>query len=376
MAAYAKKGNERLLEDARHALQEPAGARPPVAREVRQGSRPRRRATSRTRSTARSTTRGIEADSAEGTKFGARGTPAFFINGRPLSGAQPFDAFKKVIDEELANADKAMSRRRQAGQRLRRAHANGKQARRAARRSKPAQPQPAQADPNAVYKVPVGNSPEKGPKTAKVTIVQFSDFQCPFCSRVEPTITDLEKDYGKDVRVVWKNNPLPFHQNAMPAAKAAMAAGAAGQVLGDARQAVRRSGAPRPRRPTRSTPSELGLNMSKFKAAMADREDRRRRSRRTRRSPTKLRRAGTPGFFINGRPLRGAQPKEPFKAVIDKEIEAADAALKTRRQAGRPLRRADQGRQGQGRRRGAGAAPQRPQPGAAGPEHGLPRARR
>src|SRR5258706_576093 len=73
---------------------------------------------------------------------------------------------------------------------------------------KPPQPQPAQQDPNAVYKVPVGTSPMKGTKTAKVTIIEFSDFQCPFCSRVEPTLTEIEKDYGKDVRVIWKNNPL------------------------------------------------------------------------------------------------------------------------------------------------------------------------
>ncbi len=106
-------------------------------------------------------------------------------------------------------------------------------------------PQQAMADPAAVYKVPLGSSPEKGQKTAKVTIVEFSDFQCPFCSRVEPTLTQLEKEYGKDLRVVWKNSPLPFHQNAMPAAKAAVAAADAGQVLGDARQDVRRSGAPR-----------------------------------------------------------------------------------------------------------------------------------
>src|SRR5436190_108030 len=50
----------------------------------------------------------IKGEQQEAAKFGARGTPSFFINGRPLSGAQPFDAFKKVIDEELANADKAI----------------------------------------------------------------------------------------------------------------------------------------------------------------------------------------------------------------------------------------------------------------------------
>src|SRR5262249_55883808 len=68
-------------------------------------------------------------------------------------------------------------------------------------------------------KIPVGNAPKKGPEYAKVTIVEWSDYQCPFCSRVEPTIEQIQKAYGKDVRVVWKNQPLPFHQNAMPSAE-------------------------------------------------------------------------------------------------------------------------------------------------------------
>src|SRR4029079_943270 len=125
-----------------------------------------------------------------------------------------------------------------------------------------------QQDPNAQYKVPVGNSPTKGPATAKVTIIQISDFQCPFCSRVEPTITELMKDFGKDIRVVWKNNPLPFHPNANPAAQAAMAAGEQGkfwefheklfkdqQHLDDATY--------------EKYAQELGLNMAKWKAAVA-----------------------------------------------------------------------------------------------------------
>ncbi|HXU68116.1 MAG TPA: thioredoxin domain-containing protein [Polyangia bacterium] len=268
----------------------------------------------------------IDADSAEGTKFGARGTPSFFINGRPLSGAQPFDSFKKVIDEELANATKAMK----SGANLANVYAtltqNGLQAAKAAER--PAQPNaPAQADPNAVYKVPVGNSPERGPKTAKVTIVQFSDFQCPFCSRVEPTITELEKDYGKDLRIVWKNNPLPFHQNAMPAAKAAMAAAAQGKFW-EMHDKLFADQAHLDEATYEKYAQELGLNMGKFKAAMSDAKTEE-EIKADQALASRFGAQGTPGFFINGRPLRGAQPKEQFKAIIDKEIQAADAALKS-----------------------------------------------
>ena len=66
----------------------------------------------------------------------------------------------------------------------------------------------------------------RGPKTAKVTIVQFSDFQCPFCKRAEPTMDELLKAYPKDVRIEWRNLPLSFHQDAELAAEAALEAGA------------------------------------------------------------------------------------------------------------------------------------------------------
>ena len=110
----------------------------------------------------------IKADQEEAAKFGARGTPAFFINGRPLSGAQPFDAFKKIIDEELANAQKAAAAGVPAGQIYAALTQNAKTGAAAPEAQKP---QPAQADPNAQYKVPVGNSPVKGDKNAKVTII-------------------------------------------------------------------------------------------------------------------------------------------------------------------------------------------------------------
>src|SRR5689334_5284214 len=61
------------------------------------------------------------------------------------------------------------------------------------------------------FRVPVGTAPVKGNPTAKVTIIEFSDFQCPFCSRVVDTLEQIEKAYPQDVRVAFKHNPLPFH---------------------------------------------------------------------------------------------------------------------------------------------------------------------
>src|SRR5688572_29054386 len=75
------------------------------------------------------------------------------------------------------------------------------------------------------FKVPVSAAqPQRGPADAPITIVTFSDFECPFCGRVLPTLKELETTYGKKIRLVWRNQPLPFHEHAMPAAIAAMEA--------------------------------------------------------------------------------------------------------------------------------------------------------
>ena len=74
---------------------------------------------------------------------------------------------------------------------------------------------------------------------AKVNIVAFSDFQCPFCSRVTPTLDRIMKDYNGQVRMFFRHNPLPFHSDAPAGRRGRAGRGCPGQVLGDARQAVR-----------------------------------------------------------------------------------------------------------------------------------------
>src|SRR5574341_1508232 len=94
---------------------------------------------------------------------------------------------------------------------------------------RPARPQ---EDPNAVYRVPVDGSASKGPADALVTIVESSDFECPFCKRAAPTLKQVEEAYAGKVRIVFKHNPLPMHANAIPSALAAEEARAQG---GDAK---------------------------------------------------------------------------------------------------------------------------------------------
>jgi protein-disulfide isomerase len=84
-------------------------------------------------------------------------------------------------------------------------------------------------DYSKVYDLKVGQSPARGAKEAKITLIEFSDFQCPYSKRVQPLIEKLLEAYPDDLQHVYKNFPLRFHKEAMPAAKACLAAGLQGK---------------------------------------------------------------------------------------------------------------------------------------------------
>jgi protein-disulfide isomerase len=262
----------------------------------------------------------IKGDQELGTKLGARGTPAFFINGRFLSGAQPIDRFKEVIDDELKRADKLVK----TGVAKNKVYAaltkNGLTAAKAPSAAEGAA-KGRQPDPKAVYKVPVGKSAQKGPSDALVTIVEISEFQCPFCKRVGPTIKQITDTYGKDVRIVFKHNPLPFHKDAFPASELAIEANEQGKFwemhdkLFENQQALTRD-------KLDEYAKAVGLNMGKVKTAL-DTGKHKATIEAEQALAKSLGASGTPSFFINGRSLRGAQPFDAFKAVIDEELAKA-----------------------------------------------------
>jgi protein-disulfide isomerase len=258
----------------------------------------------------------IEEDSSLGTKIGANGTPAFRINGVELSGAQPFDKFKSVIDSELAKAqakiasgtpkDKIYVEMSKANFKAAPAHKDDDEEK---------------EDTKTVWKVPVGTSPVRGKADAPVTIVEFSDFQCPYCKRVEPTLQKVIETYGDKVRLVWKNEPLPFHPRALPAAELAWEARkekgdkgfwAAHDKLFEMQPKLDDSD-------LEKAAGELGLDVEKVKSAIKDA-----RYKKDIDADADLgddvQASGTPHFFINGRRLVGAQPFEKFKSIIDEEI--------------------------------------------------------
>lgn len=165
--------------------------------------------------------------------------------------------------------------------------------------------------------VGTGGRPVLGPDKAPVTIIEFSDYECPFCKRAEESVQQVLKVYKDQVRFVYRDYPLPFHANARPAAEAANCAAAQGKFWEYHPKLM----ASKDLTPEyfKTLATEVGLDRTKFDACLA-------------KNPYKeaidkdladgmaVGINGTPAFFINGRLLDGAQPFEKFKEVIDEEI--------------------------------------------------------
>ncbi|HMC95150.1 MAG TPA: thioredoxin domain-containing protein, partial [Polyangia bacterium] len=260
----------------------------------------------------------IKADIAEdmkiGTQVGANGTPTFYINGHELVGAQEAAAFEKIVDDEIKAADALIKK----GTPLRDVYAKRIElAALAAPAPSPGAPA-APPEPEGKFDVRLGDAPVKGPATAPVTLIAFSDFQCPFCSRAVPTVRQLESDYQGKLRIAFKQFPLPFHDHAHLAAEAALAANEQGKFwqyhdkLFANQQALER--------PALETyAQELGLDMAKFRAALDSGKFKDKVDAEAKEGAA-VGTTGTPTFFINGTRLVGAQPLDAFKAVIDKEL--------------------------------------------------------
>lgn len=165
-------------------------------------------------------------------------------------------------------------------------------------------------------KIDIGSAPVTGKATAAVTILEFSDFECPFCKRGADTIKEVLKAYPNDVKVAFKNLPLDFHKRAEPAALAALAAGKQGkfwemhdELFSNQRGMTDEFFV--------KTAEKLGLDLEKFKKDMES-EELKKQIANDKAEAQKAGIRGTPGFLINGVVLSGAQPLPRFKEVIDR----------------------------------------------------------
>jgi len=161
------------------------------------------------------------------------------------------------------------------------------------------------------------SGPSKGGRDAPVLIVEFSDFQCPYCKQATSTLKQVLQSYGETVRLVFKHTPLPIHADAFKAAQAAVCADKQGKfweyhdrlfssnVLST--DALRKEAA------------ELGLDINEFNACL-DSEASRAAVLKDMKEAKQADIQGTPSFVISGSVLRGARSFEDFKSVIDREL--------------------------------------------------------
>jgi predicted DsbA family dithiol-disulfide isomerase len=177
-------------------------------------------------------------------------------------------------------------------------------------------------EPPRLEVAPVG--PSLGPDSAPITIVEFSDYQCPYCARAEPIVRDLLRRNPRDVRVVLRHLPLDMHPRARPAAEAAVCADIQGRfwdyhgLLFAHRDRLERDD-------LLGYADELGLDHARFAACLDDDVTRERVDADVD-AARALGVAGTPAFFVNGIPLSGAQPVERFESLIARELQREGAA--------------------------------------------------
>lgn len=173
-------------------------------------------------------------------------------------------------------------------------------------------------DPPRYTVATAASDPVRGSASAPVTIVEFSDYQCPFCARINPTIEQVRKTYGDQVKIIFKDFPLPNHPLAPKAAEAAHCAGEQGQywemhdrLFGDQRALEVAK--------LKESALALGLDAASFNQCL----DSGKHAATVVAGSTQGERMGvnsTPTLYINGRALIGAQPFEAFKQIIDEEL--------------------------------------------------------
>lgn len=158
----------------------------------------------------------------------------------------------------------------------------------------------------------------RGKKEAKYTLVEYSDFECPYCSRGFQTVEALRKKYGADLRFVFKNMPLPFHPQAMPAAKYLEAVSLQSQEKAwEFHDKLFENQSKLGEDFFKETAKTLGLNLKRLEAdvaskAVADTVE------ADIAEAKKFGFTGTPGFLINGIPLKGAYPPDAFSSIIER----------------------------------------------------------
>lgn len=266
----------------------------------------------------------VAADAQLAAALKVTSTPTFFINGRPVVGARPLAAFVEVIEAERARAVAAAQRSGLRGRALyRELVAAGRESGDDAPAARPAR---LELSPYATYRVGTGwPGLATGPASAPVTLVVFSDFECPYCAANQAALARVRATFGDSLRVVFRHFPLGFHRRAQLAAEAAMAAAAQGKFWSFHDHLLAQPGA-LGRAELEAAARAVGLDLVRFRAEL---------EARSHRDAVLLDAAaggalgvdGTPTMFVNGLAVPGVLPPERLEALIEAQLQAARALV-------------------------------------------------
>lgn len=170
------------------------------------------------------------------------------------------------------------------------------------------------------FDVAVGNAPTFGKGDAKVTIIEYSDFQCPYCARAAETLKQIKKKYGNKVQIAFKQFPLNFHNHARNAAHASLCASEQSSdsfwkmhdKMFENQQQLDNDG-------LKKLAKESGLNIEKYDQCMSSKKFDKQITEEINEG-NRLGIRSTPTFFVNGRLISGAQPIEVFSEEIDQYL--------------------------------------------------------
>jgi protein-disulfide isomerase len=242
----------------------------------------------------------------------AEGTPHFFVNGVRIPGAQPKAAFEAIIEQQIPRAQALIQGGTPPGQVYEALTRNGRGA-----------PEP----PHVALDGLPADDPSRGPATARVTLHEFGDFQCPYCAVAEVTVRRIASAYGDSVRVVWHDLPLSFHPWALPAARAAREARLEGGEAAFWR--LHDTFLANPRKLTRADidadAKALGLDATRWKTAL-DGDAHTSTIEADKRAATAMGIEGTPAFAVaatgaaQGYLLWGAQPYTHFRRLVERAL--------------------------------------------------------
>ncbi|MEZ4399578.1 MAG: thioredoxin domain-containing protein [Kofleriaceae bacterium] len=251
-------------------------------------------------------------DLALGRRLGIGGTPAFFINGRAVAGAQPLAAFLAVIGEELGRAA--------TGARYEQLIAGG----RPTADGTGDEVEPVGLSSTATYRIGLGLPGHRlGPDDAAVTVVVWSDFMCPYCARQAPILERLARAHPADVRVVFRHLPLPMHPGADLAAEAAVEAGRQGKFWRFHDELFEAAPGGFDRQVLLERARRAGLDVAAVAAALADHRHRDAVFADAA-AAMSLGARGTPTLFINGQATAGMVDADELEALVAAQRTRAD----------------------------------------------------